>query len=229
MKTLWLTSCLSIVAAFFVVSASQAAPSCCDPAQTQGQAGPSNSVTQSNRPFSVGPSNTYSPAAPQTIRVAAPEPRSTYAPQPQAYSPVRASGVQTGAVQVGPTYSATKPPVTGFSAGSCCGGSNAPNYSAAVPTGGSCCGSCGGCGSAGIVARQLQKPPVSAVPSCCAGGSKSLSPARQALKETGPILKPYGPAKAISAVIPANVQSKTAFTAQRQSIDSRSVRFGSLW
>lgn len=220
MKTVWLTSCLSIVAASFVVSASQAAPSCCDPAQTQGQASLSNSVTQSNRSF---------PMTPQTVRAAAPEPRSTYAPQPQAYSPVRASGVQTGAVQVGPMYSATKPPVTGFGAGSCCGGSNAPNYSAAVPTAGSCCGSCGGCGSAGIVARQLQKPPVSAVPSCCAGGSKSLSPARQALKETGPISKPYGPAKAISAVIPANVQSKAAFTAQRQSIDSRSVRFGSLW
>jgi hypothetical protein len=229
MKTVWLTSCLSMVAAFFVVSASQAAPSCCDPTQTQGQASLCSPVTQSNRSFPVGPSNTYVPAAPQTIRVVAPEPRSTHTTQSRAYGSLRASGVQSGTAQVNSAYSGTEPPVAGFRASGCCGGTNAPNYSAAVPMGGSCCGSCGGCGFGGHVARQLQSPTAPAAPSCCAVGSQSPPLARQPLKETGPISKPYGSAKAISAAIPANVQSKAAFTAQRQSIDSRSLRFGSLW
>jgi len=188
MKTIALIS-LIILAGLLLVPTSQAAPSCCDPKQAQGQTGmfwpaPVGQASQipplpplvkrgkggfdrqeagPTSTFPVAPRNSYVQPVPKTTRAAAPGPRNVRASQPVTpYYPAPVVPAQTVSVN---------PPIAAMAAGprpcGCGIGFEAAGY---PPPSASCCA-----GRGLNVPTQTLRSNVS-VPSCCAGQIKPAAP-----------------------------------------------------
>jgi|GEM_PF-6959819 len=226
MKTIALMS-LVILAALLLATTSQAAPSCCDPKQTQGQVGIFPSAPQAGSTFPVAPKNNYTQPMPQTTRAAAPPPRTIQVSQPATtYYPVPAAPAL--AISVNPPIN----PVAAASGPCGCGARfRAADYQ--VPS-----ASC--CGRRGLnVPQQAPRPDVS-VPSCCAGRVKAAQPvsgccaarpttagqAPPALRDTGRISYPL---QAKPAVIQTGFQSNFSSATRIPASAASTLRFGNLW
>lgn len=243
MKTIALMS-LVILTGLLLVPTSQAAPSCCDPNQAQGQPVMFPSAPGVGGAFPVAPKSPYIQPVRQTTRATAPGPQNIQTSQPPTtyyrgpVIPAQAFSVNPPIAPVAAAYPAPS--------GSCCSGCglNVPRQvgipSESAP---SCC-----------AGRGKPAPPVSSccagkvkaaapVPSCCAGKVKAAAPAPNCCavgpKTAGSVPQftkgarnaPYSylPLHAQPAAIPAGFQSNMASAMNVPSSGEPLLRFGSLW
>ncbi len=255
MKTIALIS-LIIVAGLLLVPTIQAAPSCCDPRQAQGQAGMFPSAPQAGGAFPVAPKSLYVPPVPQTPRATAPEARYIRASQPSApYYPVSVVPVQaifanppTAPVAVAPGScgcgALSKAADYPAPSGSCCNGRglNVPKQAAKpAESAPSCC-----TGRVKAAAQTLscctgrvksaaptpncctgQVKSLALVPNCCAVGPKTA--AQPFTGNTGRISSSYLPLQARPAVIQTGFQSNVDFATRIPAGAASTLRFGNLW
>ena len=253
MKTIALMS-LVILTGLLLVPASQAAPSCCDPNQAQGQPGMFPSAPGVGGAFPVAPKSPYVQSVPQTTRATAPGPRNILTSQPptthyrgsvipvQAISvnpPVAPVAAAPGPCACGGRFEAAAPAPSG----NCCSGRglNVPRQvvipSESAP---SCCAGrvnpaapvsscCAGKVKAAAPARTREVKAAAPVPSCCAVGPKTAGPVPQFTKGARNAPYSYLPLHAQPAAIPAGFQSNMASAMQVPSSGAPALRFGSLW